>query len=82
MAAINSDSGSNTSPAKDAALVDASVVIPVAQDSHDITRSNYRAEFLSSFTPEEEKKIMRKVDYRLLLLCGVIYMVKQVGDSR
>ena len=37
-----------------------------------------RAEFLSTFTPEEERKIIRKVDYRLLLLCGVIYMVKQV----
>jgi hypothetical protein len=37
-----------------------------------------RAAFLSTFSPEEEKAIMRKVDYRLLALFGVIYMVKQV----
>ncbi|KAH8881405.1 retrograde regulation protein 2 [Thozetella sp. PMI_491] len=40
--------------------------------------ADYRGNFLATFTPEEEKKIMRKIDYRLLLLCGIIYMIKQI----
>lgn len=42
----------------------------------------YRATFLATFTPEEEHRIMRKVDYRILVLFGLIYMVKQVRASR
>lgn len=38
----------------------------------------YRANFLATFTHDEEKKIMRKVDYRILVLFGLIYMIKQV----
>jgi hypothetical protein len=37
-----------------------------------------RAAFLDTFTPEEQKKIIRKVDYRILLIVGLIYLVKQV----
>jgi hypothetical protein len=54
-----------------------------------------REAFLSSFTAEEDRKIMRKVDKRFLLLIGLMYMLKnvdytnaatvkvlQVGESR
>lgn len=37
-----------------------------------------RVKFLDTFTPEEERRIIRKVDYRLLVTIGVIYLVKQV----
>lgn len=37
-----------------------------------------KAAFLATFTPEEEKRIMRKVDRRFLLLIGLMYMVKTV----
>jgi hypothetical protein len=33
---------------------------------------------LDTFSPEEEKKIMRKVDRRILLLIGFVMPVKQV----
>ncbi|KAJ9367563.1 hypothetical protein DTO282F9_3381 [Paecilomyces variotii] len=37
-----------------------------------------KAEFLSSFTAEEEKSIMKKVDARFLLLTGIMYMIKTI----
>ncbi|EPE08706.1 pantothenate transporter [Ophiostoma piceae UAMH 11346] len=37
-----------------------------------------RAAFLASFTADEQTKVMRKIDYRLLVLAGLIYMVKQI----
>ncbi|KAJ9302127.1 hypothetical protein DTO271G3_993 [Paecilomyces variotii] len=37
-----------------------------------------KAEFLSSFTAEEEKIIMKKVDARFLLLTGIMYMIKTI----
>lgn len=40
--------------------------------------STYRTDFLASFTHDEEKKIIRKVDFRILVLFGLIYMIKQV----
>lgn len=38
-----------------------------------------RVAFLSSFSPEEDKAIMRKVDKRFLLLIGLMYIIKNVG---
>ena len=83
MASGSSDSILNAGPAKNAAVVDSTLVTPseaTAQQRN--PDADYRANFLSSFTPGEEKKIMRKIDYRLLLLCGIIYMVKQVSDIK
>lgn len=40
--------------------------------------SQTRAEFLSSFTQDENKAIMRKVDRRFLLLIGMMYIIKNV----
>ncbi|KAH8889447.1 high-affinity nicotinic acid transporter [Thozetella sp. PMI_491] len=40
-----------------------------------------RAAFLSTFSSEDEKTIMRKVDRRFLLLIGLMYMVKTIDNS-
>jgi hypothetical protein len=37
-----------------------------------------KAAFLSTFTAEDEKRIMRKVDMRFVFLAGVMYLIKQV----
>ncbi|KAH7109667.1 high-affinity nicotinic acid transporter [Dendryphion nanum] len=37
-----------------------------------------KAAFLATFTAEEEKTIMRKVDKRFILLTGIMYMIKQI----
>ncbi|KIX09974.1 uncharacterized protein Z518_01055 [Rhinocladiella mackenziei CBS 650.93] len=37
-----------------------------------------REAFLSSFTAEEDRRIMRKVDKRFLLIIGLMYMLKNV----
>ena len=39
-----------------------------------------RAAFLSSFSPEEDKAIRRKVDWRFLWLIGLMYIIKNVGS--
>lgn len=40
--------------------------------------SDQRAAFLSTFSAEEDRRIMRKVDKRFLLLIGLMYMLKNV----
>ena len=40
-----------------------------------------KAAFLSTFTSEEEKAIMHKVNKRFFVLIGLMYMVKQVCYS-
>ncbi|KIV82188.1 hypothetical protein PV11_04315 [Exophiala sideris] len=40
--------------------------------------SDYRNAVLSSFSAEEDKAVMRKVDRRFLLLIGLMYMLKNV----
>jgi hypothetical protein len=41
-----------------------------------------RVAFLDTFTPQEEKRITHKIDYRILVTVGVIYLVKQVCRIR
>ena len=41
--------------------------------------SQSREEFLATFTPEEEKAIMRKVDKRFLFLIGMMLVIKNVS---
>lgn len=36
------------------------------------------AAFLAGFSLEEEKRILRKIDHRFLILIGLMYMIKQV----
>jgi len=40
-----------------------------------------RITFLSSFSPEEDKAIRRKVDWRFLWLIGVMYITKNVRNT-
>lgn len=40
--------------------------------------SDEKVAFLDTFSPEEEKRIMRKVDFRILPLIGLMMLVKQV----
>jgi hypothetical protein len=40
-----------------------------------------RIAFLSSFSPEEDKAIRRKVDWRFLWLIGLMYIIKNVCES-
>lgn len=62
--------------------LDISKASAVAEDTlHSLspsTSEEYRETFLSSFTTEEDKKVMRKVDRRFLLLIGLMYMLKNV----
>lgn len=44
----------------------------------DVPPDNYRSNFLTTFTAEGEKRVMRKVDRRFLLLIGLMNLVKQV----
>ncbi|KAG9788874.1 hypothetical protein KCU88_g1633, partial [Aureobasidium melanogenum] len=46
--------------------------------SHTGAVDDERVRFLDTFTPQEQKEIIRKVDYRLLVTIGVIYLVKQI----
>ena len=41
-----------------------------------------RRAFLSTFSPEEDKAIRRKVDYRFLWLIGLMYIIKNVSGDR
>jgi hypothetical protein len=49
------------------------------ETSSEISQTRNRAEFLSSFTQEENKAIMRKVDRRFLILIGLMYVIKNVS---
>jgi hypothetical protein len=40
-----------------------------------------RQEFLSRFTAEDDRRIMRKVDWRFLPLMGFMYLLKQIDFS-
>lgn len=56
-------------PAKDEATISIA-----ARDDFE----TYRRNFLSRFTAEDDKRIMRKVDSRFLLLMGFMYLIKQI----
>ena len=79
MAATNPEIASKASAITNVAPADETVV--VAPDEGKVDSEQYRADFLASFTAEEEKSIMRKVDKRLLLLCGLLFMIKQVSAA-
>ncbi len=63
----------------------ASTTIADVSSSEDLSKDlradpEARAAFLATFTPEEEKAIMRKVDLRFLVLIGFMYLVKNAGS--
>jgi hypothetical protein len=41
-----------------------------------------KAAFLSTFTAEDEQRIMRKVNKVFFLLTGIMYLIKQVSTSQ
>jgi hypothetical protein len=46
-----------------------------------IEEAGSKAVFLATFTPQDDKDVMRKVDRRFLLLIGILYMTKNVSTS-
>jgi len=44
-----------------------------------IEEAGGKAAFLATFTPQDDKDVMRKVDRRFLLLIGILYMTKNVS---
>jgi hypothetical protein len=55
--------------------------LPTANRSNELQSDAYedRKAFLSSFSPEEDKAIRRKVDMRFLWLIGLMYIIKNVS---
>jgi hypothetical protein len=55
--------------------------LPEVNRSHELQNDAYedRKAFLSSFSPEEDKAIRRKVDMRFLWLIGLMYIIKNVS---
>jgi hypothetical protein len=45
-----------------------------------IEEAGSKAAFLATFTPQDDKDVMRKVDRRFLLLIGILYMTKNVSN--
>ena len=58
-----------------------SVSASSAELPQNVSDAGGREAFLASFTPAEDKSIMRKVDRRFLLLIGLLYMVKNIDYS-
>lgn len=44
-----------------------------------IEEAGSKAAFLATFTPQDDKDVMRKVNRRFLLLIGILYMTKNVS---
>jgi hypothetical protein len=64
--------------------------VPVQDDAMDVSSAQSslpqnieeaggKAAFLATFTPQDDKDIMRKVDKRFLLLIGILYMTKNAS---
>jgi hypothetical protein len=56
-------------------------VVSIVPESIIDEEATEKAAFLASFILEEEKKILRKIDYRFLVLIGLMYMIKQVRST-
>lgn len=52
------------------------VGLPVLEDGH-----GNREAFLASFSADENKRIMRKVDRKFLFIIGMMYILKNVRES-
>lgn len=52
----------------------------LSPESPDSDSAADRIAFLSSFSPEEDKAIRRKVDWRFLWLIGMMYIIKNVSQ--
>lgn len=77
MAALDDEGPGHNSkhPVETQAEIDGSASPSV--DAADASEA-YRREFLSRFTAEDDRLIMRKVDWRFLPLTGFMYLIKQI----
>lgn len=62
--------------------VDSSMGSPGPFKPENVAEAGSREAFLTSFTPEDDRHIMRKVDKRFLLLIGVLYLSKTVSTRK
>lgn len=46
-----------------------------------IDEAGSKEAFLATFTPQDDRNVMRKVDRRFLLLIGILYMTKNVSAT-
>lgn len=58
----------------------ASGVVARGDDVHLRDDPEAKAAFLATFTADDEKRIMRKVDKRFVFLAGMMYLIKQVSS--
>jgi hypothetical protein len=63
-------------PVQDDATEISSTQSPLPQN---VEEAGGKTAFLATFTPQDDKDIMRKVDKRFLLLIGILYMTKNVS---
>lgn len=66
---------------KDREVRDAVLSATSISTDTDFDVSSDKRAFLKTFSPEEDRAIMRKVDKRFLLLIGLIYLIKNVSNS-
>lgn len=75
---INSITRDHGTDVKD--LSDAPIIVEnLKVREHTDAVSDEKVAFLDTFTPEEEKRIMRKVDWKILPLIGLMMLVKSVS---
>jgi hypothetical protein len=65
-------------PVQDDATEISSTQSPLPQN---VEEAGGKAAFLATFTPQDDKDIMWKVDKRFLLLIGILYMTKNVSQG-
>jgi hypothetical protein len=71
----------DNSPISPTKAVDANVSTASSIEEDGQSQDFDRAEFLSQFTAEDEKRIMRKVDRHIVILAALIYAIKQVSPT-
>lgn len=59
-------------------ILKSGLVTEAVEPHRDSDDETYRQNFLSRFTADDDRRIMRKVDLRFLPLMGFMYLVKQV----
>lgn len=70
---------------KDDVGVEASPVAAKSDHEPDTTKFlgyESREVFLATFTVEDQRKLMRKVDWRIVSIIGVMSMVRQVRNNQ
>lgn len=58
------------------ALLDDEVTEDISVNNHE-----QRMKDRALLSPDEEKKLLRRVDFRLMILCAIIFMIKNVDAN-